>query len=41
MEVDREGREVILSMIFKWYKNDFGPPEVLLPWLLQVRGAWA
>lgn len=37
--MDRERREVTLSMIFKWYKGDFGPPEVLLPWLVQVRGA--
>ena len=36
VEVDRERREVTLSMIFKWYKGDFGPPEVLLPWLVQV-----
>ena len=35
--VDRGGREVTLSMIFKWYAGDFGPPEVLLPWLVQVR----
>ena len=37
VEVDRAAREVTLSMLFKWYKSDFGQPEVLLPWLLQVR----
>ena len=26
-----------MSMIFKWYKADFGPPDVMLPWLLQVQ----
>ena len=25
-----------MSMIFKWYKADFGPPDVMLPWLLQA-----
>ena len=32
--VHKEARIVELSKIFKWYKQDFGPPEQLLPWLL-------
>jgi hypothetical protein len=27
--VDHEGRSVALSMIFKWYADDFGPPDVV------------
>jgi hypothetical protein len=37
VEIDHGAREVTMSMIFKWYKADFGPPDVMLPWLLQVR----
>ncbi len=37
VEIDHEAREVTMSMIFKWYKADFGPPDVMLPWLLQAR----
>lgn len=25
----------LCSQIFKWYAGDFGPPDQLLPWLLQ------
>ena len=32
--VHREAKTLELSKIFKWYKQDFGPPEELLPWLL-------
>lgn len=28
-------RSITLSKIFKWYKQDFGPPEEMLPWLRQ------
>jgi glutaredoxin len=35
VNVDHEGRSVALSMIFKWYADDFGPRDVLLPWLLR------
>ena len=37
VDIDHEAREVTMSMIFKWYKADFGPPDVMLPWLLQAR----
>ena len=37
VEIDHAAREVTMSMIFKWYKADFGPPDVMLPWLLQAR----
>mmetsp|Transcript_869 Transcript_869/g.2685 ORF Transcript_869/g.2685 Transcript_869/m.2685 type:complete len:544 (+) Transcript_869:814-2445(+) len=33
--VQHEAHVVELSSIFKWYANDFGPPEELLPWLLR------
>jgi len=36
VELDHAAREVTMSMTFKWYKGDFGPPEVMLPRLLQV-----
>ena len=37
VEIDHAAREVTTSMLFKWYKADFGPPDVMLPWLLQAR----
>ena len=27
--MDHEGRSVALSMIFKWYADDFGPPDMV------------
>ncbi|KAL3162490.1 hypothetical protein ABBQ32_010153 [Trebouxia sp. C0010 RCD-2024] len=30
----KEAKTVELSKIFKWYKQDFGPPHQLFPWLL-------
>lgn len=27
--MDHEGRSVTLSSIFKWYADDFGPPDVV------------
>ncbi len=27
--MDHEGRSVALSSIFKWYADDFGPPDVV------------
>lgn len=32
--VHKEAKTVELSKIFKWYKQDFGPLEKLLSWLL-------
>ena len=32
--VHKDAKTLELSKIFKWYKQDFGPPEELLPWLL-------
>ncbi|KAL3141127.1 hypothetical protein ABBQ38_003478 [Trebouxia sp. C0009 RCD-2024] len=32
--VHKEAKTVELSKIFKWYKQDFGPPHQLFPWLL-------
>jgi Protein of unknown function, DUF547 len=29
VHVDHEGRSVALSMIFKWYADDFGPPDMV------------
>lgn len=29
--MDHEGRSVALSSIFKWYADDFGPPDVVRP----------
>lgn len=37
--VHKEAKTVELSKIFKWYKQDFGPPEKLLPWLLPYLSA--
>ena len=31
----RGAQVVEMSKIFKWYKQDFGPAEELMPWLVQ------
>ena len=33
--VHKGSKVVEMSKIFKWYKQDFGPPEVLFPWIVQ------
>ena len=33
--VHRDAMVVEMSKIFKWYKQDFGPAEELMPWLVQ------
>ena len=46
VNVDHEGRTVALSMIFKWYADDFGPPDVVrqspcqLRSILECSGHW-
>lgn len=37
VNVDHEGRTVALSMIFKWYADDFGPPDVVRQSPCQLR----
>lgn len=39
--VHQQAKTVELSKIFKWYKQDFGPPEQLLPWLLPYLSTFA
>ena len=33
--IKKEAQTAEISKIFKWYKQDFGSQEQLLPWLLQ------
>lgn len=33
--VHRDNKELEMSKIFKWYKQDFGSAKALLPWLVQ------